>query len=75
MSLSAEVDRLVAIGFQWAIKDPRYVPWEALEAELLAFIVSVRPRLDLYPGLWLSNASSLSFSLSHHLKHGHAGAN
>jgi hypothetical protein len=41
MSLD-RVDRLVTIGFQWAIKDPRYVPWEIRFDELVAFIVSVR---------------------------------
>jgi hypothetical protein len=41
MSLE-RVGRLVEIGFQWAIKDPRYVPWETRYDELVAFIVSVR---------------------------------
>jgi hypothetical protein len=36
------VDRLVEIGFQWAIKDPRYVPWETRYDELVAFVVSAR---------------------------------
>jgi hypothetical protein len=36
------VSRLVEIGFQWAIKDPRYVPWETRYDELVAFIVSIR---------------------------------
>lgn len=41
MSLE-RVNRLVEIGFQWAIKDPRYVPWETRYDELVAFTVSVR---------------------------------
>jgi hypothetical protein len=36
------VDRLVEIGFQWAIKGPRFVPWETRYDELVAFIVSAR---------------------------------
>ena len=30
----------MSIGFEWATKDPRHVPWEARYAELLRFVVS-----------------------------------
>jgi hypothetical protein len=56
MSLE-RVERLVAIGFQWVIKDPRYVPWETRYDELLAFIVSVcRDQISFrFPVLQLTN--------------------
>lgn len=30
--------RLMSIGFEWATKDPRHVPWETRYAELIRFV-------------------------------------
>jgi hypothetical protein len=63
MSLE-RVDRLVEIGFQWAIKDPRYVPWETRYDELVAFIVSVRRDQICF-------TSSPTYHHHHHHHHHH----
>jgi hypothetical protein len=54
------VSRLVEIGFQWAIKGPRFVPWKTRYDELVAFIVCIRRDQIclLFP---VSNLSSSSF--------------
>jgi hypothetical protein len=59
MSLE-RVSRLVEIGFQWAIKGPRYVPWGTRYDELVAFIVSIR-RDQICFRFPVSNLSSSSF--------------
>jgi hypothetical protein len=35
--------RLMSIGFEWATKDPRHVPWETRYTELIRFVVRPDP--------------------------------